>query len=73
MGVAVWGGGGQARIQGGGARVPCPPLPFSESLGRTFTVASEKNPGIHFYSGFREKNTRGGAIRNPNKSKYRLL
>ena len=33
-------------------------------------VASEKNPGIHFYSGFREKNTRGGGVqfeilRNP--------
>ena len=31
-------------------------------------MASEKNPGIHFYSGFKEKNTRGGAIRNPKKN-----
>ena len=23
-------------------------------------MASEKNPGIHFYSGFREKNHKGG-------------
>ena len=30
-------------------------------------MASEKNPGIHFYSGFREKKHKGGggAIRNP--------
>ena len=32
-------------------------------------MASEKNPDIHFYSGFREKNTRGGVqfeiLRNP--------
>ena len=54
----------------------------------TFIVASEKkthkggvqfeilrNPGIDFYSGFREKKTQGGggAIRNPKKSRYRLL
>ena len=32
-------------------------------------VASEKNPDIQFYSGFRGKNTRGGgAIRNPSRS-----
>ena len=31
-------------------------------------MATETNPGIHFYSGFREKNTRGGAIRNPKKN-----
>ena len=25
-------------------------------------MASEKNPGIHFYSGFREKKTQGGGV-----------
>ena len=57
---------------GGGPGGPGPPL--SENLG------------IDFYSGFRiffhvytfivaseKKNTRGGAIRNPKKSRYRLL
>ena len=32
-----------------------------------------ENLGIDLYSGFRGKNTRGGAIRNPKKSKYTLL
>ena len=55
-------GGWKARIQGGGggARVPWPP-PFSESGFR-------KNPGIHFYSGFREKKHKGvqfEILRNP--------
>ena len=74
-------------------------------------ASGKKNPGIHFYSGFREKNhkggvqleilgnpgidsysgfrkkiqvytcivasekknTRGGAIQNPKKSRYRLM
>ena len=32
-------------------------------------MATEQNPGIHFYSGFREKKHKGGggAIRNPKK------
>ena len=34
-------------------------------------MASEKDPGIDFYSGFRKKNHKGGAIRNPKKSRYR--
>ena len=34
----------------------------------------KKNPGIHFYSGFREKKHKGGGCNsNPKKSRYRLL
>ena len=37
-------------------------------------MASEKNPGIHFYSGFREKKHKGGVqfeiLRNPGIDSY---
>ena len=56
----------------GGPGGPGPPL--SENLGIDFYSGFKKNPGMHFYSGFREKKTQGGgAIRNPKKSRYRLL
>ena len=72
----------QGRIQGGGG--PGPPL--SENLGidfysgfrkqiqvYTFIVASEKIQVYTFIVASEIKNTRGGAIRNPKKSRYRLL
>ena len=61
---------------GGGGQGCLAPPPFSESLGIDFHSAfRKKNPGIHCYSGFREKKHKGGGVQFEilQKSRYRLL
>ena len=74
--------------RGGGARAPLSEslgIDFYSGFrekkhkggGGGVQIEIQKNPGIDFYSGFREKKHKGGggggAIRNPKKSRYRLL
>ena len=61
------GGGGQ------GCLAPPPPILNNPGIDLTFIVASEKNPGIHFYSGFREKRHTGVQFEILKKSRYGLL
>ena len=51
---------GQARIQGGGARVPCPPPHFLKEIRSISRGAGPPPPlseslGVDFHSGFRQK------------------
>ena len=58
--------------RGGGPRVPLSPI--SESLGIDFYSGFRKKIQVYtFIVASEKKNTRGGAIRNPKKSRYRLL